>query len=154
MSRAPYFYTILSSILLLVVSVYLGQLNGSLFILVCGVALKDSRAAAGRSPPNFCLDIMTTRERPTADSKGDWIVSLAGEQGLFLLKPTKEGKFQLVCGLLKYKDIKPRWKISRLDTNAKKLDCWISKYHLPGTDPSTTPSWRDFRVLPVSLSII
>ncbi|KAI0449350.1 heterokaryon incompatibility protein-domain-containing protein [Xylaria acuta] len=153
-SRTPFFHTIIASVLALVVSIVFRSLTNYIFVLVCWIAVKDSRIQAGKPSRNFYLDIVTTKEHPTVASEGDWIVSLAGEQGLFLLKPTKDGKFKLVRGLLQHEDIEPSYQVSRIDANGSKLVDWTSHYQHQQRGFSATPSWRDFRVLPISLSMV
>ncbi|KAF2967054.1 hypothetical protein GQX73_g6518 [Xylaria multiplex] len=153
-TQFPFFHTIIAAILALILSIIFGSAAKYLLILVFWVALKDARVMTGKPVRNFCLDIVATREHPTLASEGDWIVSLAGEQGLFLLKPTKIGKFKLVRGLLENRDMKPSCQVFRIDANGNKLDNWTSQYQRQGKGLSATPSWRDFRVLPISLSLI
>ncbi|KAI0403074.1 heterokaryon incompatibility protein-domain-containing protein [Xylaria palmicola] len=157
--RAPFFHTIAASVVALVASLVLGRGAASyVFGLVCLVALRDCTVLAGRpSRRRFRLDVVATRQRPTAAGAGDWIVSLAGEQGLFLLKPTREGKFQLVRGLLRYEGVRPDFEVSRIDASGNKLVNGTppgehQQHH--GGSNSAVPSWRDFRVLPISLSLV
>jgi hypothetical protein len=153
-SRAPYFHTILASILALVVSVFLRPTTTPLFLVVLLVALKDHGIESRKPFRNFCLDIVITKDQRTAASVGDWIVSLAGEQGLFLLKPTKGGKFKLVRSLLRHSNgIEASWRVLRIKSDGKLLTDWQSQ-HQQGKGPAVTPSWKDFKVLPISLVMI
>ncbi|KAI0183106.1 heterokaryon incompatibility protein-domain-containing protein [Xylaria flabelliformis] len=153
-SRTPFFHTIIASVPALIVSIVFSSYATYIFILVCWIVLKDIRIQTGKSSRNFCLDIGNTKEHPTVAAEGDWIVSLAGEQGLFILKPAQNGKFKLVRGLLQHEDIQPSYQVSRIDSNGNKLVDWTSQYQTQNRGLSATPSWRDFRVLPISLSIV
>ncbi|KAI0545603.1 heterokaryon incompatibility protein-domain-containing protein [Xylaria curta] len=153
-SRTPFFSTIVAAVPALIASIAFSSFATYIFVLVCWIALKDVRIQAGKSSRNFCLDIVNTKEHPTAAAEGDWIVSLAGEQGLFLLKPTKEGKFKLVRGLLQHEDIQSSYQVLRIDGNGNILGNWTSQHQHRDRGFSSTPSWRDFRVLPISLSIV
>lgn len=145
--QAPFFHTIIASALALITSLIFRPISVYLFLAVCWTALKDGRVWAGKPSRDFRLDVPATKDHPTVASEGDWVVSLAAEQGLFLLKPGKDGKFKLVRGLLEHQDVKPSWQVSRIDANGNKL--------ADNDDtPSVRPSWRDFRVLPISLAII
>ncbi|KAI0438454.1 heterokaryon incompatibility protein-domain-containing protein [Xylaria telfairii] len=154
-SRTPFFHTVIAAIPALMASMVFNSFATYIFAIVCWIAFKDSRIQAGKPSRNFCLDIVTTKERPTVASEGDWIVSLAGEQGLFLLKPnTKDGKFKLVRGLLQDDDTKSSYRVSRIDADGSELVDWTSKYQHQDRGLSGKPSWLEFRVLPVSLSIV
>lgn len=145
--QAPFYHTIIASALALLASLVFRPISVYLFLVVCWTALKDGRVWAGKPSRDFRLDVPATKDHPTVASEGDWIVALAGEQGLFLLKPTGKFKFKLVRGLLEHKDLKPSWELCRIDGSGNRL---------AGNDDNllTRPSWGDFRVLPISLAIV
>ncbi|KAI0597736.1 heterokaryon incompatibility protein-domain-containing protein [Biscogniauxia sp. FL1348] len=149
----PYFDTIITTFPVLILSLIFPPWSIYFFLLFCWVAFKDSLIEARKPSRRFCIDIKVQDGYSTRAEAGDWIVSLAGEQGLFLLKPTKNGNFKLVRGLLCHANSNINWKISRIDVNGRIDSGWISNYHGLDEDGSTIPSWHDFQVVPVSLTI-
>ncbi|KAI5925441.1 heterokaryon incompatibility protein-domain-containing protein, partial [Camillea tinctor] len=151
--ETPYFYTIVTTVPVFILSLIFSSMAKCFFLLLCWVAFKDSRIQARKPSRSFCIDIKVQDGYSTKAAAGDWIVSLAGEQGLFLLKPTKDGKFKLVRGLLHHANSPLNWKVSRMDFNGNIDPDWKSAYHDSSEEASTIPSWLDFRVLPINLTI-
>ncbi|KAI1342453.1 heterokaryon incompatibility protein-domain-containing protein [Xylariaceae sp. FL0016] len=152
-SQTPYLQTLKAVVLAYIIGSYLPSLTLFLIIWIGWSAMKDYVVQGTRPSRNFRIDVQYRGAFNTEAGAGDWIVALAGKQGLFLLKPAHDGKFELVRGLLRHPKSLVNWEIHRVSPKGDKVDGWASSFAEPGEHPSI-PSWKDFRGLPVKLTLV
>ncbi|KAI0161993.1 heterokaryon incompatibility protein-domain-containing protein [Xylariaceae sp. FL1272] len=116
--------------------------GGTAFLIMTEISATKKLAIA----PMFRVDWTIKDSLDTRASRGDWLVSLAGKQGMFLLKPRQDGKFKLVTAMLRHKH-ESNLEIAPLTKN------WKSKARCRNGGHTSQPSWEDFQVVPVFLTI-